>query len=175
MSQPRFLLLAILAFLPLSLSAQAVDPALYTGMRWRLVGPFRGGKSTMASGIPGNPAVYYFGTAGSGVWKTVDGGTVWTCVSDSIRLTSIGAVAVAPSQPDTVYVGATGGAAASGLFRSTDAGAHWDNVALEGHGVVSIIIDPRNPDIVMAAASDSGVLRSTDGGKTWKSVLPDSQ
>ena len=69
----------------------------------------------MASGVPGNPAVYYFGTAGSGVWKTVDGGQVWTCVSDSIRLTSIGAVAVAPSRPDTVYVGAAGGGPSAGL------------------------------------------------------------
>ena len=123
----------------------------------------------MASGVPGNPAVYYFGTAGSGVWKTVDGGQVWTCVSDSVRLTTIGAVAVAPSRPDTVYVGAAGGGPSAGLYRSTDAGAHWDLVALQGHAVSSIVIDPHNPDLVMAAAGDSGVMRTTDGGKTWKS------
>ena len=175
MSCFRPLLFAALAALPLASFAQTVDADLYAGMRWRLIGPFRGGKSTMASGIPGNPAVYYFGTAGSGVWKTVDGGTVWICVSDSVRLTSIGAVAVAPSRPDTVYVGASGGGPASGLFRSTDAGAHWQNVALEGHAVTSIVIDPHNADVVMAAAGDTGVMRSTDGGNTWKSVLPDSQ
>jgi hypothetical protein len=124
------LLFAALAASPLFSFAQTVDPGLYSGMRWRLIGPFRGGKSTMASGIPGNPAVYYFGTAGSGVWKTVDGGTVWTCVSDSVRLTGIGAVAVAPSRPDTVYAGASGGGPTAGLYRSTDAGAHWQHVAL---------------------------------------------
>jgi photosystem II stability/assembly factor-like uncharacterized protein len=151
-----------------------VDPNLYSGLKWRLIGPFRGGKATMASGVPGNPAIYYFATAGSGVWKTVDGGQVWTCVSDSVQLTSVGAVAVAPSMPDTVYAGAGAGPAA-GLYRSTDAGEHWDLVALEGHGISSIVIDPHNPDLVMAAAGDSGVVRSTDGGKTWKSVLPDEK
>lgn len=159
--------------------AQAVDPHLYDGLRWRLVGPFRGGKATTAAGVPGNPAVYYFGTAGSGLWKTVDGGQVWTCVSDSLRLTGVGAVAVAPSRPDTVYVGAGygrgGGGTVAGLYRSTDAGAHWEAVAFQGHAVSSVAIDPRNPELVMAAAPDSGVLRSTDGGRTWKSALPDTK
>ena len=168
--------LSLLPFLlPLMAHAQPVDPGLYSGLHWRLLGPFRGGKSTTASGVPGNPAVYYFGTAGSGVWKTVDGGQVWTCVSDSLRLTSIGAVAVAPSRPETVYVGASGFGHTAGLYRSNDAGGHWDAVALQGHGVTSIAIDPRNPDIVMAAAADTGVLRTVDGGKNWKSVLPDSK
>jgi photosystem II stability/assembly factor-like uncharacterized protein len=155
--------------------AQQVDANLYAGIRWRLIGPFRGGKATMASGVPGNPAVYYMGTAGSGVWKTVDGGQVWTCVSDSVRLSGIGAVAVAPSRPDTVYVGASAVGNAAGLYRSTDGGGHWDLVALQGHAVSSIAIDPHNSDLVMAAAGDSGVVRTTDGGKSWKSVLPDAQ
>src|SRR5689334_25357646 len=129
----RFLLLALLAAAPSISLAQLVDPELYAGMRWRLIGPFRGGKATMVSGVPGNPAVYYFGTAGSGVWKTVDGGQVWTCVSDSVRLTSIGAVAVAPSRPETVYVGAAGAGPTAGLYRSIDGGGHWDQVALQGH------------------------------------------
>ncbi len=161
------------ALTALTLSAQ-VDPKLFDGMRWRQVGPFRGGKATSASGVPGNPAVYYFGTAGSGVWKTTDGGQVWKCVSDPVRLTGIGAVAVAPSRPDTVYAGASSGPAA-GLYRSTDGGGHWDHVALQGHGVASIVIDPHNPDIVMAAAADTGVMRTADGGKTWTSVLPDDK
>src|SRR5579871_1185719 len=119
MTKRCFLLFALLA----PLYSQTVDPNLYAGMRWRLLGPFRAGKATMAAGVPGNPAVAYFGTAGSGVWKTVDGGQVWNCVSDSVRLTSIGAIAVAPSRPDTVYAGAGGGFAAgptAGLYRSTD-------------------------------------------------------
>jgi hypothetical protein len=163
----RLLVFALAA--PLACLAQSVDPNLYANMRWRLLGPFRGGKATMASGVPGNPRIFYFGTAGSGVWKTVDGGQLWTCVSDSVRLTSIGAVAVAPSHPDTVYVGATG--ANAGLYRSNDAGAHWDFVTLQGRNVVSIVIDPKNPDLVMAAATDSGLMRTTDGGKTWNSAL----
>ena len=125
MSRLGILFFAVMAALAPALPAQSVDPNLYAGLRWRLLGPFRGGKATMASGVPGNPAVYYFGTAGSGVWKTVDGGQVWNCVSDSVRLTGIGAVAVAPSRPDTVYVGATSGPTA-GVYRSTDGGAHWN-------------------------------------------------
>ena len=156
------------------LGAQPIDPNLYSGIRWRLIGPFRGGKATMVSGVPGSPAIYYMGTAGSGVWKTVDGGQVWNCVSDSVRLTGIGAVAVAPSRPDTVYVGATT-ANTAGLYRSNDGGGHWDLVALQGHGVSSIVIDPHNPDVVMAAAGDTGVMRTTDGGKTWTGVLPDAK
>lgn len=175
MTKASAALIATLALAPLISFAQPVAPNLYSGLHWRLIGPFRGGKATTASGVPGNPAVYYFGTAGSGVWKTVDGGQVWTCVSDSLRLTSIGAVAVAPSQPNTVYIGATGFGPTAGLYRSNDGGAHWDAVALHGHGVTSIAIDPHNPDIVMAAAADTGVLRTEDGGRNWKSVLPDSR
>ncbi len=158
------------------LLAQSVDPNLYGGLKWRLIGPFRAGKSTMASGVPGNPAIYYFGTAGSGVWKTIDGGQQWFCVSDSLRLTSIGAVAVAPSHPDTVYAGATGGS--GGLYRSTDAGVHWDLVASQaagaGQSINSIAIDPHNANIVLAAGN-SGLHRTTDGGASWQPVLPDSQ
>lgn len=169
----RRLLLAFLFLAPAASWSQDVDPNLYSGMRWRLVGPFRAGKSTMVSGVPGDPVVYYMGTAGSGVWKTVDGGQVWTCVSDSVRLTGIGAIAVAPSHPDTVYAGAAGGEAPAGLYRSNDAGARWELVALEGHPVTSIVIDPHNPRIVMAAAGDTGIVRTQDGGNTWTPVLPD--
>ena len=80
----------------------------------------------MATGVPGNPAVYYFATAGSGAWKTIDGGQVWNCITDSIRLTSVGAIAVAPSRPETVYVGAGGAGPTAGLYRSNDGGSHWD-------------------------------------------------
>ena len=166
---------AVIGIGPGLISAQSIDPNLYSGLRWRLLGPFRGGKATVASGVPGNPAVYYFGTAGSGVWKTVDGGQVWMCITDSIRLTSIGALAVAASRPETLYVGAAGAGPSAGLYRSTDDGGHWDQVALQGHALSSIVIDPHNPDVVLAAAGDSGVVRTADGGRTWKSTLPDSQ
>jgi photosystem II stability/assembly factor-like uncharacterized protein len=173
MNNFRILLFELLA--AAAALAQPVDAGLYAGLRWRQLGPFRGGKSTMVSGVPGKPAVYYMGTAGSGVWKTEDGGQVWTCVSDSVRLTAIGAIDVAPSRPDTVYAGASGSGPSAGLYRSTDGGRHWDLVALQGHAVSSIVIDPHHPDVVLAAAADSGVVRSADGGKTWKSVLPDAQ
>ena len=129
----------------------------------------------MVAGVPGNPAVYYMATAGSGVWKTVDGGQVWNCVSDSVRLTGVGAVAVAPSRPETVYAGAIGNGPEAGLYRSNDGGEHWELVALQGHAVSSIVIDPHKPDVVMAAAGDTGVVRTTDGGKTWKPTLPDEK
>jgi photosystem II stability/assembly factor-like uncharacterized protein len=155
--------------------AQSVDPNLYAGLKWRLIGPFRGGKSTMVSGAPGNPALYYMATAGSGVWKTIDGGQVWTCVSDSVRLTGVGAVAVAPSHPDTVYAGTLGNGPEAGLYRSSDAGEHWDLVALQGRSVTSIVIDPRRPDLVLAASPETGVMRSANGGRSWKAVLPDDK
>jgi photosystem II stability/assembly factor-like uncharacterized protein len=174
MTMTKFqVLLALLTAASAAALAQPLDESLYAGLRWRLLGPFRGGKSTMVSGAPGNPALYYMGTAGSGVWKTVDGGQVWTCVSDSVRLTGVGALAVAPSRPDTVYAGALGSGPAVGLYRSPDGGGRWDLVALQGHAVSSIVIDPHHPDVVMAASAESGVVRSSDGGKTWKSVLPD--
>src|SRR5581483_5443554 len=151
------------------------DPQLYAGLKWRLIGPLRGGKANVATGVPGNPAIYYFATSGSGVWKTVDGGQVWTCVTDSVRLTTVNTVAVSESAPETVYAGAGGAGPSAGLYRSTDGGGHWEQVALAGHAVNSIVIDPKNPDIVMAAAGDTGVLRSVDGGRNWKSVLPDEK
>src|ERR1700753_1664708 len=131
----RFFLLAGLGGPPLGRLAPSISASLFAGVRWRLVGPFRAGKATMAAGVPGNPAVYYFGTAGSGVWKTTDGGQVWNCVSDSVRLTSIGAVAVAASRRETVYVGAAGAGSSAGLYRSTNGGRRWDQVAMEGHAV----------------------------------------
>jgi photosystem II stability/assembly factor-like uncharacterized protein len=172
MNKLRVLLFALLSTY---IHAQTVDPNLYAGMKWRLLGPFRGGKSTVVAGVPGNPAVYYMATAGSGVWKTVDGGQVWNCVSDSIRLTNVASIAVAPSRPDTVYAGAGGTGPEAGLYRSTDGGEHWDFVAFQGHAVSSIVIDPHKPDLVLAAAADKGIERSTDGGRSWKSTLPDDK
>src|ERR1019366_7458061 len=100
--------LALVAFVvggALSVTAQQVDPALLSNLQWRLVGPFRGGRAITATGVPGNPSVYYFGAVGGGVWKTTDAGVTWQPIFDAQPISSIGAVAVAPSNPDVIYVG----------------------------------------------------------------------
>jgi photosystem II stability/assembly factor-like uncharacterized protein len=170
-----------------ALCAQQVDPAFYNGMKWRSIGPFRAGRVSAVAGIPGNAAVYYMGSPGGGVWKTLDGGTVWTAIADQIKVASIGAIVVSPSNPDVVYVG-TGdvsmvGSAANfgnGVWKSTDAGRTWTHVGLEEtQHIGAMWIDPANPDVVVVAAlgktfsqnKNRGIYKTTDGGKTWKQTL----
>jgi photosystem II stability/assembly factor-like uncharacterized protein len=161
-----------------------VDPSLYSAMRWRLIGPYRAGRVSAVAGIPGNPAVYYMGTPGGGVWKTTDGGRVWKPIFDEERVASIGAVAVAPSNPDIVYVGTGEQTEGNGMYKSADAGATWTHIGLEDTKYISaVIIDPRDPNIVVvgvlghpilgtaAAAKTRGVYKTTDGGKTWTKTL----
>ena len=168
--------------------AAAIRPAAYQALQWRLVGPFRGGRVTAVAGDLANQTTFYMGATGGGVWKTVDAGATWRNVSDGyLKTGDIGAIAVAPSNPNTVYVGTgeapvRGVAAASGdgLYRSDDAGATWRYLGLPDSRQVSrIIIHPSNPDLVYAAIqgdpwgpSDArGVYRSDDGGATWRRVL----
>jgi photosystem II stability/assembly factor-like uncharacterized protein len=169
------------------LAAQPYSTTLYQAMRWRQIGPFRAGRVTAVAGIAGNAAVYYMGTPGGGLWKTDDGGTVWNPVFDSVPIPSIGAVAVAPSNPDIVYVGTgdvsmVGGSVnmGKGVYKSTDAGKTWRPVGLEEtEHVGNLWIDPRNPDVVLVAAlgrtysknEERGVFKTTDGGKSWRKVL----
>lgn len=165
-----------------------VDPVLFQGMKWRLVGPFRGGRVTAVVGVPDEPYTYYFGSTGGGVWKTTDGGTTWRNVSDGFFGTgTVGALAVAPSDSNVVYAGMgeapVRGVTTShgdGVYRSTDAGRTWKHLGLEATEHVSgIAVHPRDPDVVYVAAQGSawrptperGVYRSTDGGATWKLVL----
>src|SRR5450755_771507 len=136
--------------------AQQYDPALYSAMRWRQIGPFRAGRVTSVWGIPGDAGVYYMGTPGGGVWKTVNAGTVWTPIFDQIPISSIGAVAVAPSNPDVVYVGTgdvsnVGGAVnqGNGVYKSVDAGKTWQHAGLDdSRHIGKLWIDPHNPDVV---------------------------
>jgi photosystem II stability/assembly factor-like uncharacterized protein len=161
-----------------------VDPSLYSAIRWRLIGPYRAGRVSAVAGIAGNPADFYIGLPGGGVWKTTDGGRVWKPIFDEERVASIGAVAVAPSNSSVVYVGTGEQTPGNGMYKSTDAGATWTHLGLDDTKYISsVIIDPRNPDVVIvgvlghpilgtAAASEArGVYKSTDGGKTWKKTL----
>jgi photosystem II stability/assembly factor-like uncharacterized protein len=161
------------------------DP-LFRGMKYRAIGPFRGGRSLTASGIPGDPATYYFGATGGGVWKSTDGATTWSPIFDKDGAPSIGSLAVAPADPNVIYVG-TGEACirgnisdGDGVWKSLDAGKSWKNVGLkDSRAIGKVIVNPRNPDIVFVAAlghpfgpnTERGVFRSTDGGKNWEKVL----
>jgi photosystem II stability/assembly factor-like uncharacterized protein len=160
--------------------------ALYRGMHWRMLGPFRGGRVAAVSGVPSRPNEFYFGAVNGGVWKSIDGGRVWTPVFDSQPVASIGAIGVAPSAPDTVYVGSGESTLrdsmgfGNGVYKSTDAGKTWTHLGLdETHHIGRVAVDPKNPNVVFVAAighlyagsPDRGVFRSRDGGKTWQKVL----
>src|ERR1022692_972981 len=171
----------------IALFAQQYSPSLYNGMRWRQVGPFRAGRISAVAGVPGDPATYYLGTPGGGIWKSTSGGTAWKPIFDDTHQESIGSIAIARSNPNIIYVG-TGDVSSveksvnvgNGVWKSVDAGAHWQHLGLDDtHHVVSLVVDPKNPDIVLAAAlghtyarnEERGVFRSADGGKTWTKVL----
>lgn len=184
--------LAILLWLPI-LQAQekadgtaGFDESLFNTTQWRLVGPFRGGRSGTVQGVIGQPNLYYMGTAGGGVWKTTDGGNSWSCISDGYFGGSIGAVAVAQSDPNVIYVGegeqtVRGNVSSgNGLWRSTDAGASWKFIGLKGtEHIGRIIVHPKDPDLVYVAAmgnlwipnEERGLYRSKDGGQSWEKVL----
>lgn len=167
--------------------AQTVDPSLYSGLVWRNVGPFRGGRVAAVSGAIGQPGVFYMGLPLGGVWKTTNAGVTWAPIMDSVKdASSVGAVEVAPSDPNVIYVGmgdmVTGGGIneGNGVFKSTDGGKTWQHLGLEDtKQIPSIIVDPHDPNIVLVAGQGNlhqesesrGVFRSTDGGKTWTKTL----
>src|SRR5947208_6795578 len=166
--------------------AGAIDEKLFKGIQWRQIGPFRGGRALAIEGVPGEPDAYYFGAVAGGVWKTTDGGANWTPLFDKAPISSIGALAVAPSDHNVIYVG-TGEAAIRGnatygigVFKSIDAGKTWENVGLKDtRQIGALIVDPRNENVVMVAAlghafgpnQERGIFRTSDGGKTWTKVL----
>lgn len=166
--------------------AQSVSPSLYAGLKWRSIGPMRGGRIAAVSGVIGVPGTYYAGLPMGGVWKTTDAGMTWNPIMDSVKeVSSIGSVAVAPSDANVIYAG-TGDmvirdlSRGNGMYKSTDAGKTWQHIGLEGTDhIVSLLVDPKNPDIVLAAAlgpvykasPDRGIFRTEDGGKTWTKVL----
>lgn len=178
--------LSLLA-LVLSSSVSAQDPAVWSGMKYRMIGPERGGRVTAVTGVPSQPYTFYMGSTGGGVWKTTDAGHSWTNVSDGqIPVGSMGAIEVSPSDPNIVYAGTGSSKIRSnvsigrGMYKSTDAGKTWTFAGLRDVGQISTVrVNPANPDIVFVAAlgnpftgtKDRGVYRSTDGGKSWKNVL----
>jgi len=177
-------LLSLLVF-PLLLVAQQAD--LFNQLRFRLVGPFRGGRVVAVAGVPSQPNVYYFGGVGGGVWKTTDSGASWLPISDAaFKTSSVGAIAVADSDPNVIYAGmgeacVRGNASnGDGVYKSSDGGKTWRNVGLrDSYHIGAVRVHPKNADIVYVAAlghlwgpnPERGVYRSTDGGATWKQVL----
>jgi photosystem II stability/assembly factor-like uncharacterized protein len=180
------LVLILWLVLPHLSRGQQVDPSLTNGLRWRMIGPFRGGRSNAVSGVAGQPGIYYFGSVGGGVWKTVNAGETWEPIFDGQPIASIGALAVAPSNPDVIYVG-TGEATfrsdlsyGNGMYKSIDAGKSWSHIGLRAsRHIARVLVDPQNPDVVLVAAvgdaygpnPERGVFRTTDGGATWQKVL----
>lgn len=162
------------------------DQSLYEGIKWRSIGPYRGGRAGTVSGVVGQSNVYYMGTAGGGVWKTIDAGSTWFCISDGYFGGSIGAVAVSESDPNVIYVGEGeqtlrgNVSSGKGVWRSTDAGESWKFIGLKDSEHISRIrIHPTNPEIVYVAAIGNlwkpnemrGVYRSEDGGDNWEKIL----
>jgi len=169
-----------------AVAAQPAGVDLFAGMRWRAIGPFRGGRSRAITGVPGQPHVFYMGVVNGGVWKTDDAGRTWRPVFDDQPTGSIGDIAVAPSNPDIVYVTSGEGlhrpdlSVGDGVYKSTDAGRTWTHLGLrDGQQIPRVIVDPRDPNRLFVAVlghpygpnEERGVFRSVDGGRTFQKVL----
>ncbi len=181
-----FSLLLIFSLFPLTLLPQSMPLESFTGLQWRLVGPYRAGWGTVCEGIAKEPDTYYFGSAGGGIWKTSDAGRTWEGIMQHEGSSAIGALTIAPSDPDIIYAG-TGQVAwrydileGDGVYKSTDGGQTWKNTGLKETGYIGkILVDPENPNTVVTAAlghvfgssKHRGIYKSTDGGENWKLTL----
>ncbi|MEO8725853.1 MAG: glycoside hydrolase [Acidobacteriaceae bacterium] len=163
----------------LSALSQQVAPNSYSALQWRLIGPFRAGRVSAVAGVPSDPSTYYIGTPGGGVWKTMDAGRVWKPIFDSVPIASIGAVAVAESDPKIVYVGTGEQTPGKGVYKSTDAGKTWSSAGLEETDTITgLLVDRHNSETIWVSANGNkargsvgGVFKTTDGGKSWQHVL----
>jgi photosystem II stability/assembly factor-like uncharacterized protein len=178
---------AAFALMPAGVAqAQQFPEGMFQGMRWRMIGPFRGGRTRAACGVASEPNVFYIGQVDGGVWKSNDYGRTWHPIFDQEPTQSIGAIAVAPSDPKIIYVGSGEGlqrpdlSVGDGIYKSIDAGKTWTHLGLrDGQQIPALAVDPRDPDRVFAAVlghpfgpnTERGIFRSTDGGKTWEKVL----
>ena len=187
-TSPRtaLLLAATLASISLPAAAQSVDAATFKELHWRSVGPFRGGRTRAVAGVPGRPNVLYMGVCNGGVWKTDDYARTWTPIFDAESTGSIGAIAIAPSDPNIIYVASGEGlqrpdlSVGNGIYKSTDAGKTWTHLGLrDGQQIPALVVDPRDADHLFAAVlghpygpnEERGVYVSTDGGATWQKSL----
>ncbi|MGH9466501.1 MAG: WD40/YVTN/BNR-like repeat-containing protein, partial [Terriglobales bacterium] len=172
-------------------AAAQASPSLYSGLKWRNIGPFHGGRVAAVTGVIGRPGTFYAGLPQGGIWETTSAGMTWFPIFDQVHaVDSIGAIAVAPSDPNVIYAGSGDavqhegheGEGGDGMYKSTDGGKTWTHIGLEGtYKIPSIVVDPKNPNIVLVAAlsgiygTQRGVFRSDDGGQTWTNVLaPDA-
>jgi len=171
---------------PPSSRAASLPESAYAGMKWRLVGPFRGGRTRAVAGVAARPGLFYVGAVNGGVWMSDDYGRTWISVFDEEPTQSIGAIAVAASDPDLIYVASGEGlhrpdlSVGDGIYRSTDAGRTWTHLGLrDGQQIPALAVDPRDPRRLFAAvlghpygpSAQRGIFRSTDGGETWQRVL----
>jgi len=182
----RAVTLLLLSLLGSSAMAQSVSPELFNGLKWRLIGPFRGGRVVAVAGVPGDSTIFYFGGVNGGIWKTTDAGMVWNPIFDGQPIGSIGALAVAPSDSKVIYAG-TGESdirsdlsSGNGVYKSSDGGSTWTHLGLDDTRQISrIVVDPQNPDVVYVGAlghaygpnEERGVYKSIDGGAHWTKVL----
>jgi photosystem II stability/assembly factor-like uncharacterized protein len=179
---------ALLLVPPLAapLAARAFDPGLLAHLRWRLIGPFRGGRTVAAVGVAAEPNVFYVGASNGGVWKTTDSGRVWKPIFDDQPTQSIGAIAIAPADPKILYVGSGEGlqrpdlSVGDGIYKSIDGGQSWQHLGLrDGEQIAALRVDPHDPNRLFAAVlghpyganAERGLFRSTDGGRSWEKVL----
>ncbi len=182
----RSVLTLAFLFFAVSAVAQSVPPELFNGLKWRLIGPFRGGRAVAVSGVPGDSTTFFFGAVNGGIWKTTDAGVVWTPIFDGQTVASIGALVISPSDPKTIYAG-TGESdirsdlsSGTGVYKSVDGGRNWVHVGLDDTRQISrIVVDPQNSNVVYVGAlghvfgpnEERGVYKSVDGGSHWTKVL----
>src|SRR4030095_13794278 len=186
--RPFSVTIALLSLFTLAAPAdsQGYDPSLFHEMPWRLIGPFRASRTKAGTGVPSQPNVFYIGVVNGGVWKTTDYGRTWDPIFDEQGTGSIGAVAVAPSDPNIVYVGSGEGlqrpdlSTGDGIYKSADAGKTWTHLGLrDGQQIPQIAVDPRDPNRFYVAVlghpygpnAERGIYRSTDGGRSFQRIL----